>query len=223
MRWRIRDGLCFLVLVACTRANEGRTHVAFQTSDSLNQQRAGCYVMSFGRWHTVRGPASPWPRPWEYAEVRLAAEPLVRYQDTIGGWLRVGPAPSLGKDTIYVRKANGPGNDLWFVPSTSAFADGWIPVAADSIALSNLSDGMGQCIRFAVRGDTLRGRAHRVLSDVRTGEDEPRANAYGVRFDCAASAATARQALERLLLAERPDSALGAREQRQHDSGAFPP
>lgn len=223
MRSWARAGLWLLLLNACggTRDRPGR--VAFRTSDSLNRQRAGCFVMGFGRWYTRRGPAPSWPRPWEYAEVRLAAEPLVLSRDTIGDLLRVGPAPSLGRDTIYVQKAKGSGNDLWLAPSTSAFADGWIPVAWDSIELRTLSAGMGQHLRLAVRGDTLRGRAHRIVSDIRSGDDEPRTNAYGVRFDCAGSAVAARQALERLLAADRADSALGAREQQQYDSVTFPP
>jgi len=221
MERRARIGLCLLLITGCNGPEKDHAPATFHTSSALNRQRAGCYVIGFGGWHDLRGPAAAWPRPWEYAEVRLALEPA----DSLGNteWLRVGPAPSLGKDTVYMQKATGRGNEVWFVPSTSAFAVAWMPVARDSIALDNWSEGMGQTMRVEVRGDTLHGRAHRVLSDIRASDHEPRATVYGVRFDCAGSVTAARQALQRMLAADLPDSALGAREQRHYDSVAFPP
>jgi hypothetical protein len=72
---------------------------------------------------------------------------------------------------------------------------------------------VGLSVNGAWRGDTLRGRAHG-FSDVVSPSTDPRANAYGIRYDCGARAAAdaAGRTLHDLLASDRADSLRNARE-----------
>ena len=160
------------------------------SSGTLTAQSASCLAVGVGAW----SPRNPGPI-WTGSRTITLKRGTVNDFDGIGGrkgWREV---------------VLGDGK------SSSEYERGWAWIAPtkDSLMLvrpAMLSEGIWFVGRW--RADTLTGRAH-AFSDA-TGPGSPRANAFGIRYQCGAAqgAADALSALAALQRSDVPDPALGA-------------
>ena len=165
-----------------------------------------CVALGFGHWAPARPSwltAAWWREP---PHVQLYRHELL----TIRGvrWDSLGVAPFFQSDSTW-RKVLARGD-----VRMRDFFWGWRATTPDSIEFVRIAAlSYGLWVRGKWHGDTLRGRAHS-FSDVVSPGTDPRANAYGVRYDCdkedAADAAVL--GLRVLLHSDHRDSQQDARE-----------
>jgi hypothetical protein len=157
----------------------------------------GCYLLGYGRWLPDTTPDIGDPNRIAPSALRL---------DSI-----LDPVALVTHAAFFAAR---PIADARVPPDWGRLIATWWPVAADSLGIVWSSGFEALRLRFAIRGDTLRGRAG-TGSDYLSPLVASRANAYGVRIPCSGdpgSTAAARAALQRLVSADRVDSTRSIKE-----------
>jgi len=183
-----------------------------QQSPSAQTVPGTCLVLGFGRWL----PYEPgwFPPTWARTPppLQLTANPSPNDYYGLPASRLIAPSPELGADTVW-RLPRGGGADLhdWHL---SYMLHGWGIPHRDSLVLFDpvVADN-GLEIRGVWRGDVLYARA-RSSTDVISPDDDPRANAYAVRYACGDAPARhrAEARLAELLRADTPSEVLNAQE-----------
>lgn len=172
-----------------------------------------CVAVGFGHW----APSDPqWlPPRWRVSMPHFELSPRLASLQVNRDSLRVLQlAPFAEEDPANAKMLAVPGRDV--STRSQLMLDGWRRSDPDSVEFVRYAVlGEGFAVRGRWLGDTMRGRAYS-FSDAPMPEEDPRTNAYGVRYPCRdlAAARRAAESIKQWRETDRVDTLTNLREIR---------